>query len=119
MESKLIPNGPPPVVWFFNQLMKYRDTTSSFTRVRAEMRGNHDIAFVTEARLDTSVRLPSKMLNVLPNVNVARFEKQGSEAIQKLLEKDLEPALNDFCDAFMAYSLNRGRKRQPRVALRP
>jgi len=106
LHSKVIPQGPLPVVWLFNQLMKYRDTTSSFTRVRAETVGSNSerLAFVTEARLETSIRLPSKILKVLPNVDVRKFEEQGSEAVQKLLEKDLGPALCVFCTAYEAYA---------------
>jgi hypothetical protein len=117
LDSQLKPNGPKPVVWLFNKLTKYRDSTSSFTRVRVEQvmdKDKHDdtndhtntnpkIRFVTDARLETRMHLPSSLLKVLPNVNIDKFEIQGSEAVQKLLEKELEPALNAFCDAFVLY----------------
>eukprot|EP01083_Nonionella_stella_P285644 972389_1 len=114
LESNLKPNGPRPIVWLFNKLTKYRDSTSSFTKVRVEevqnvqdssnSNSNNNkqpkIAFVTDARLETNMHLPSRLLRVLPNVNISKFETQGSEAVQKLLEKELEPALNGFCNAF-------------------
>ncbi len=101
LDSNLIPSGPTPLVWMFNKLTKYRDSTSSFTKVRIENGDNFDsIMFVTDARLETRMHLPPKLLKLLPNVNVEKFERQGSEAVQKLLEKELEPALNGFCDAF-------------------
>lgn len=107
LDSKIVADGPAPVVWLFQKLMKYRDSTSSFTRVRAKKKHDttlNEIIFVTEARLETIIRLPSKVLKVLPNVNISKFERQGSDAIQKLLENDLEPALNGFCEAFRKYS---------------
>ena len=137
LDSELIPNGPKPIVWLFNKLTKYRDSTSSFTKVRVERVTNHSsihfsastssrdswhgdsmsdeetIVFVTDARLETRMHLPPKLLKVLPNVNIAKFEKQGSEAVQKLLEKELEPALYGFRDAFckfMERSTTRTRK---------
>ena len=105
LDSKLIPQGSVPVVWLFKKLTKYRDTTSSFTKVRMEEVDEGKIIFVTDARLETRINLPPKLLKVLPNVNVAKFEKQGSEAVHKLLEKELEPALNGFCDACCAFML--------------
>mmetsp|Transcript_807 Transcript_807/g.1681 ORF Transcript_807/g.1681 Transcript_807/m.1681 type:complete len:348 (+) Transcript_807:46-1089(+) len=104
LDSQLIPAGSSvPAKWIFNQLMKYRDSTSSFTRVTAERVDEKHIAFTTDARLETRIRLPSAVLKFLPSVNVSKFEQTGSESIQKLLEKDLEPALLDFRNAFKIF----------------
>lgn len=105
LDSQLIPAGSsPPAKWIFNQLMKYRDSTSSFTRVTAERVDETHIAFTTDARLEVGIRLPSAVLKFLPSVDVSKFEQTGSESIQKLLEKDLEPALLDFRNAFKIFS---------------
>ena len=104
LESELIPEGAPPLVWLFNKLTRFRDATSSFTRVRANNAGCVDcdkVIFTTEARLETRIQVPRKGMNALPGVDVAKFERQGSKSIQKLLEKELEPALNEFRDAYV------------------
>lgn len=106
LESELIPEGAPPLVWLFNKLMRFRDTTSSFTRVRANNAGGvhcDKVKFTTEARLETRIQIPRKGIKALPGVDVANFERQGSKSIQKLLEKELEPALNEFRDAYARY----------------
>lgn len=111
LDSHLIPSGPAPLVWLFQKLTQYRDTTSSFTKVRAEAvpsstygsDNSSEIVFVTDARLETRMHLPSTLLKLLPNVNIAKFEKQGSDAVQRLLERELEPALNIFSRAFCSF----------------
>ena len=129
LESNLKPIGPKPLVWLFHKLTKYRDSTSSFTKVQVQVEPTtntntcstgmntesstptssstslfNQITFITNARLETRMHLPSTLLRVLPkNVNIENFERQGSEAIQKLLEKELEPALVGFCDAFCEF----------------
>jgi hypothetical protein len=105
LDSQLIPDGTSVAAkWIFNQLMKYRDSTSSFTRVTAERTDERQIAFTTDARLETRIHIPSSILKFLPTVDVAKFEQTGSESIQKLLEKDLEPALLGFRNAFKTFS---------------
>lgn len=111
LDSNIFPqesSTPSPVIWLFNKLTQYRDTTSSFTRVRIvdddqEENGTNHISFITDARLETRMHLPQRLLNILPNVNIGNFERQGSDAVQKLLEKELEPALNAFCDTFCIF----------------
>ncbi len=113
LESNLKPKGRAPVVWLFNKLTKFRDSTSSFTKVSVEKVTNNQeqeqqeqqqqqIVFVTDAKMETRMHLPSKLLKVLPNVNIAKFESQGSASVQRLLEKELGPALNGFGRAFRA-----------------
>ncbi len=117
-------------MWVFNQLIKFRDLTSSFTRVTVEsahgdtlnatdenMKYNRDnivddtskrISFVTDARLETRIHIPSAIMKILPSsIDVSKFEKSGSESVQKLLEKELEPALVAFCDSFHKFALQR------------
>lgn len=102
LKSNLIPEGNAAVMWTFNQIMKYRDSTSSFTRVSVECNQN-SIVFVTDARLGTSITIPAGIMQLLPMFDVEKYEKQGSNAIQKLLEKDLLPALNSFAESFRTY----------------
>mmetsp|Transcript_15351 Transcript_15351/g.22501 ORF Transcript_15351/g.22501 Transcript_15351/m.22501 type:complete len:373 (+) Transcript_15351:22-1140(+) len=117
LKSDLIPEGSTAAKWIFNQLIQYRDSTSSFTRVTAEiLRGTDDnhgggditrtknIVFTTDARLETKIHIPAAVLKYLPAVNVSKYEQQGSESIQRLLEKDLEPALVGFRNAFKTFA---------------
>lgn len=106
LESELVPEGAPPLVWLFNKLIRFRDTTSSFTRVRVNNAGGVDcdkVIFTTQARLETRIQIPQKSMIAIPGVDVAKFERQGSKSIQKLLEKELEPALNEFRSEFARY----------------
>eukprot|EP00551_Chaetoceros_affinis_P006331 CAMPEP_0203680122 /NCGR_PEP_ID=MMETSP0090-20130426/38032_1 /ASSEMBLY_ACC=CAM_ASM_001088 /TAXON_ID=426623 /ORGANISM="Chaetoceros affinis, Strain CCMP159" /LENGTH=305 /DNA_ID=CAMNT_0050548035 /DNA_START=332 /DNA_END=1249 /DNA_ORIENTATION=+ len=107
LESNLKPKGRAPVVWLFNKLTKYRDSTSSFTKVRVETVTPDQIMFVTDAKMETRMHLPSKLLKVLPNVNIEKFESQGSASVQRLLEKELGPALNGFGQAFYDFIQNK------------
>lgn len=103
LHSKLIPEGSMTAKWIFNQLMKYRDSTSSFTRVTAERLDNDEIVFTTDARLETKVHIPSGIMRYLPPIDVKKFEEQGSSSIQKLLEKDLKPAIDSFANTFKPF----------------
>lgn len=114
LDSKLVPEGGKTVTWIFNQIMKYRDSTSSFTQVTTERVDKDNIVFITDARLETRIHIPSGILKYLPSVNVEKFEQQGSASIQKLLEKDLEPALVSFARQF-----SKVKARLERTALRP
>jgi hypothetical protein len=114
LDSKLVPEGGKTVKWIFDQIMKYRDSTSSFTQVTAKRVDNDNIVFVTDARLETRIHIPKGILKYLPSVNVEKFEEQGSASIQKLLEKDLEPALVSFAGQF-----SKEKARLGSAALRP
>jgi hypothetical protein len=114
LDSQLIPSGPAPLVWLFKQLTKYRSTTSSFTRVQVQPIYNDDdddstnssqssIQFVTEARLETRIRVPSMLVHSLSTRKLEVFEKQGSEAVQRMLETELEPALMKFYKEYCNY----------------
>lgn len=106
IDTKLTPEGAAPLVWLFNKLTKYMDKTSSFSRVRAVNAGGREsgkIVFTTDARLETKIRLPAAAAKVLP-LNIPKFEQQGSRSMQKLLEKELQPALLCFRDAFVKWS---------------
>ena len=120
LDSKTIPQGPKPLVWLFNQISKYQDATSPFTRLKAisSHESKNEIQFVTDARLAIQIQLPAKLLRILP-ISRTKFEEQGSESIQKLLENDLEPALNGFCQGFQKYSLERELELESVGALRP
>ena len=37
-------------------------------------------------------------------VPIGPFEKAGSESIQKLLDKDMQPVLDAFCAAYVTWS---------------
>lgn len=105
IDTILTPEGTAPLVWLFKKLTRYMDKTSSFSRVRPVNvggKGSRRIVFTSEAILETRIHLPSAAARVLP-MNVRKFEEQGSRSMQKLLEKELEPALFCFRDSFVKW----------------
>ena len=108
LDSKLIPTGPAPLVWLFKQLTRYRNTTSSFTRVTVQHvvgsnASYNQIQFVTESRLETRVRVPLLLAKTLSIKKLELFEQQGAAAVQNMLEKELEPALMTFFREYCAF----------------
>ena len=101
LDSQLHLEGSKAAKFIFNQIIKFLDSTSSFTRVTLESTSEGAV-FTTAARLGINIRIPS--LKFLPSANVGKFEQQGSQSIQNLLEKDLEPALISFRDAYEIFA---------------
>jgi len=103
IDSQLTPQGAAPLVWIFKQLIRYRDSTSSFTTVRAEYVDEGyagTIVFTTEARLETQIAIPQLAVRIL-SIDLEKYEKQASAAFQSFLSKELEPALFAFRDAYL------------------
>lgn len=103
LDSQVSSEGSAPFVWLFNQIIKYKDSTLSFSRVRVESVGDDKIIFKTEASLEIRIHLPRFLLKVL-SVNVEKYERQGSAAVQSLLSKELEPALLKFRDGYLNWA---------------
>mmetsp|Transcript_9911 Transcript_9911/g.12600 ORF Transcript_9911/g.12600 Transcript_9911/m.12600 type:complete len:280 (-) Transcript_9911:187-1026(-) len=104
------PEGLRPLVWVVNKLtgasteMLYEDqTTHSFTRVRAEV-NNGEVIFKAESNLVVDLKFPSFLLKILP-ASKEKVEEQGSEALQKALEKDVVPMINNFREEYIKYLL--------------
>ena len=73
LDSQLIPQGSRPTMWIFNQLIKFRDLTSSFTRVTVEEVDSGSFAFTTDARLETRIHVPSSMSKAMSTVDISKF----------------------------------------------
>lgn len=103
LDSQVIPSGSRAAKWVFNQIMKYRDSTSSFTRLTAKKTGEK-IVLTNDAKLGIGIQIPPMIAKVIPSLDVSQYEEQGSLSIQRLLEKDLEPALADFKEKFETFA---------------
>lgn len=103
LDSQVIPSGSRAAKWVFNQIMKYRDSTSSFTRLTAKKTGEK-IVLTNAAKLGIGIQIPPMIAKVIPSLDVSQYEEQGSLSIQRLLEKDLEPALADFKEKFETFA---------------
>jgi len=102
------PEGLRPIVWIYNKLTgaakeKTADdqTVHSLSRATAEVSGE-EVVFMLEANLEVDLKIPKILLKILP-VNKEKAEKQGSEAIQKTLEKDIVPAMTNFREEYIKY----------------
>jgi len=99
--------GIPPAMWLYNKITGASSSTSSkermtssFTTVKVNQLSTSDqISFSTDAKLEVKLDIPTIMLKILP-VSVDKIEKQGATSMQKAIEKDVEPALQRFFDAY-------------------
>jgi len=121
LESNMKADGPRPLVWLFNKLTGSGDTkkgntgdtddvlpqptTSSSTRTWAEPAEDNKVIFRTNSQLTTKINIPSVMMKLLP-VKLEKFEEQGSASLQKVLDKDVEPALVLFHKAYTKWISN-------------
>ena len=98
-ESKTVCEGGP--AWaraFLARISEISRTESSnLVEVRDVPGGNK--VYASTVKLTVKLDLPP----LLP-VPVAAFEKAGSDAIQKLLDKDMAPTLSKFRDAYIQWA---------------
>ena len=114
-------HGSEPMVWLFNQLTgagnkdvvpqlkllpffeapkarRSERSTHSSTSTSAEKTEN-GVVFRSVIRLDIDMSFPTLLLNVLP-VSKRMAEKQGSEAILEVVERDIGPTLEGLCQRY-------------------
>lgn len=101
----LQPQGPTSLVWIFNQLTgsggdrpgksssgpERESRTHSTNRIIADST-NDEVVFSSAVRLVVNVSFPSILLTILP-VNKRMVEKQVSNAINKVVERDIGPSM--------------------------
>ena len=113
--NELKAEGPKPLVWVFNELTgaekkpdqrkphanlfpgrpDSRFTTHSTNTVTAELNAKDGVVFRSAAKLVIDVSFPSIFLNILP-VSKETAERQGSEAILKVVSRDIGPCLDEL-----------------------
>ena len=103
-QSKTVCEGGPE--WaraFLARIADFATTSSSnlvsLRRDAAGGGGGGGARVVSDVSLTVSVQLP----DFLP-LPISRLEKSGSESLQKLLEKDMAPALAKFTEGYVAWA---------------
>ncbi len=122
-------DGPPPLVWIFNQLTeRYQKKSTSiygnephiihtYLRVWASdskpLSGDNNqtdrIVFKVSCRADVEIKFPSLLLKILPAAKEL-IEREGNRALQHSMERDVVPGLNKFRDAFIQWERRHGDK---------
>ena len=100
--------GLPPLVWVFNKLTgagnqeREKDTAPmSLSRVTVqESSDGKDITFKIETFLEIRVKFPAVLLKILP-VKKEKAEAQASEAVTKVLKKDIDAAIAKFRERYV------------------
>ncbi len=74
----------------------------SVTRLWAELDDNRQVVFNVNATLEIRVNIPKRMMRLIP-MKFEKFEKQGSTAIQKLLDRDLQQSIKRLKDKYVSW----------------
>jgi len=115
-------DGPPPLVWIFNQLTGRGNkkslqpelpndphTIHTYLRVWASDAKSYKgdikadrIVFKASCRAEININFPSILLQILP-VPKEIIEKQGNKALLQSMERDIVPGVNEFREAFIRW----------------
>eukprot|EP00978_Attheya_sp_CCMP212_P020415 scaffold58372_cov53-Attheya_sp.AAC.1 len=109
--QKFSADGPPPLVWIFNQMtgidQKTRKTSqvSNHAVFRVKVLPSNDgkgIVFASNMDAELHIQFPSMLLELLP-VAKEVIEEQGSKSLQQLMNRDLPPGVDKFHDAYVKW----------------
>jgi hypothetical protein len=106
LESGLSAKGAPPLVWLFGQLLGNKGdgektiTPKSLTSVTIQEISPDEFVFVVDARIEVHVKIPGFLMKYVGDAAVDVIEKQGNEAMQTFLDKELLSSLARFRRAF-------------------
>jgi hypothetical protein len=106
--DELQAQGPDTLVWVFKQLTGGNNKRSSSSdrrthstnTISAETTPEGGVIFRSVARLMIDVSFPSLLLSILP-VSKQMAERQGSDAIRKVVERDIGPSLEAVRKLYM------------------
>lgn len=106
-------DGLPPSVWLYNKLTgassdsykKDSRSTSSYSIVKVKPISDDQFVFTSFAQIEVNVKFPSTLIKILP-VSVEKLEEQGSNAMQKSIEKELSTNLERFRNAYVKWLEN-------------
>lgn len=114
--------GPPPLVWIFNQLTgRYREKrikrdtvdephiihtylrvwVSNSKSVQGDIKADR-IVFKASCRAEIDIKFPMLFLQILA-VAKEIIEKNGNRALQRSMERDVIPGVNEFREAFIQW----------------
>lgn len=115
LSSKIWAEGPKPMVWLFKKLtasdyineeegliVPKEQMSYSFTRLWAEQDDDKQVVFNINATLEVRVNIPKVMMRLLP-MKFEKFEKQGSAAIQRLLDRDLQQSIKRLKERYIKW----------------
>ena len=103
IRDELHAEGPEPLVWLFNRLTGAADEkrnpsgterrrTHSMNKVTAKTTSG-GVVFSSNTQITIEVAFPTVLLRMLP-VDKRMAERQGSESISWVIERDIGPSLN-------------------------
>jgi hypothetical protein len=114
--------GPPPLVWIFNQLtgkggyrmlplkasneehnihFYLRVWASDSKSIKGDIKADR-IVFKATCRAEINIKFPSILLNILP-ASKEIIEKQANKALVQSMERDIVPGVNEFREAFIKW----------------
>lgn len=117
-ESFEAADGPPPLIWLFNQLtrkgqrsifapssLKDPHLIHAYLKVYPIIHQNNkknqmEVTFCAETRAIIVISFPSLLLKLVP-VPKELIERQGSKALQQNMERDVVPGIRLFRKAFI------------------
>ena len=131
LEEDFTAEGPPPLVWIFNQLTgkgkgqqpllspntldephmmhAYLEVSPYVCKVEprtSEEESSHveqmEVTFHAVSRVEINVSFPYLLLKILP-VPKEVIERQGSLALQKNLDRDVVPGIREFRETFVTW----------------
>lgn len=101
--------GLRPVVWIFEKLSGGdggkdggSTTTKSLTKFTFEQVKGEKVVFSSDSFLSVVVNFPSILLKILPTTK-EKAEENGGKSIAKVLEKDVEAAINTFEETYLKW----------------
>jgi hypothetical protein len=102
--------GAPAVVWLFNTLTgANRKPKGEFSRSKAYALTSASIvekggcaAFSFRSNIEINIEFPDVLIRILP-ASVEKMEKQGSDAVMKVLSREMAPAVIAVRDSFLKW----------------
>jgi hypothetical protein len=103
IRDELHVEGAAPLVWIFNQLTGVADEqsnpsgagrrrTHSMNKITAKTT-SHGVVFSSNTRITIEFAFPTILMRIMP-VDKRMAERQGSESISRVIERDVGPSLN-------------------------
>jgi len=127
LEEKFWADGPPPLVWIFNQLTgidrpgrstasgggggggdderegRYGHPNHALYRVRAVVSDDGTrLAFGSRMETELNIRFPAELLRIIP-VDKRIIEERGSRSLRESMERDVPPGVDAFRESYLEW----------------
>ena len=111
LDQKFTADGPPPLVFIFNQLTGIQKTAKGtytqpnhalFTVIAKPSADFKSISFISRMTAELNIRFPEILLQLLP-VPKERIEKEGSISLKRNMERDIPPSVDLFTKAYVDF----------------